>query len=128
MVAAYEELNKVGFAHSVETWIDGQMVGGLYCVAIGRAVFGESMFSKRSDASKIALAGLVAFCLTHGIDMIDCQQNTRHLESLGAAEISREQFTKHVSQSSQQPPPPWQFETVYWNRLLSKNVLTISRK
>ena len=96
MVAAYGELNRASHAHSVETWIDGELAGGLYCVAIGRAVFGESMFTRRPDASKIALAALVAFCRRHGIAMIDCQQKTSHLASLGAREMPRQRFVSHV--------------------------------
>jgi leucyl/phenylalanyl-tRNA--protein transferase len=92
MVEAYTALHQAGHAHSIETWIDGQLVGGLYCVAIGRAVFGESMFSLMPDASKIALAALVVFCLENGIALIDCQQNTAHLASLGAHEVPRNAF------------------------------------
>src|SRR5436190_1310428 len=80
-------------------WSDGRPAGGLYCVAIGQAVFGESMFTRVPDASKIALAALVAFCLHHGIPMIDCQQNTEHLASLGAREIARAAFVAQVAQS-----------------------------
>ena len=119
MVRAYAALHRAGHAHSVETWIDGQLVGGLYCVAIGRAVFGESMFARRPDASKIALAALVCFCLQHGIAMIDCQQNTAHLASLGAREIPRERFVSHVAHAHRTGPPAWRFEPVYWNQLLS---------
>jgi leucyl/phenylalanyl-tRNA--protein transferase len=119
MVRAYAALHRAGHAHSVETWIDGQLVGGLYCVAIGRAVFGESMFARRPDASKIALAALVCFCLQHGIAMIDCQQNTAHLASLGAREIPRERFVSHVAHAHQMGGPVWRFEPVYWNQLLS---------
>ena len=72
--------------HSVETWVDGELCGGLYGVSIGRMFFGESMFAWRTDASKIALAALVALCREHGIELIDCQQNTRHLASVGARE------------------------------------------
>src|SRR5437868_2634231 len=82
MVRAYEAFHRAGFAHSVETWIDGRLAGGLYCVVIGRAVFGESMFTRRPDASKIALAALCAWCRHNRIAFIDCQQNTRHLASL----------------------------------------------
>ncbi len=118
MVAVYQELHRKGLAHSIETWIDGELVGGLYCVAIGHAVFGESMFALRSDASKIALAALVAFCRAHQIALIDCQQNTRHLASLGASEIPRTRFLSHVRTSVQQGPLVWQFEPLYWNLLL----------
>lgn len=118
MVRAYQAFHRVGFAHSVETWIDGQLAGGLYCVAIGRAVFGESMFTRRPDASKIALAGLVAFCRHHGIELVDCQQNTRHLASLGAREVPRAAFVQHAVRAAQQPAPQWRFDPVYWNSIL----------
>ncbi len=118
MVDAYRELHRAGLAHSIETWIDGELVGGLYCVAIGRAVFGESMFARRTDASKIALAALIALCRTAEVRLIDCQQNTRHLASLGAHEIERRTFVTHVAQAAQQPPPAWRFDPVYWDQLL----------
>jgi leucyl/phenylalanyl-tRNA--protein transferase len=120
MVRAYSAFHRAGFAHSVETWIGGRLCGALYCVNIGQAVFGESMFTRQADASKIALAALVAFCLEHGIDMIDCQQNTRHLASLGAREIPRSEFVAHVEQSVKNPSPPWRFEPIYWHRLLTR--------
>jgi leucyl/phenylalanyl-tRNA---protein transferase len=112
-------LHRAGHAHSVETWIDGELAGGLYCVNIGGMVFGESMFAHRTDASKLALAALVAFCLAHGITMIDCQQNTRHLASLGATEIARSVFAAHVAASAAQEAPHWAFEPLYWNQLLT---------
>ena len=118
MIDAYTNLHRAGHAHSVETWVDGELVGGLYCVAIGQAVFGESMFSRKSDASKIALAGLVAFCRAQGVGLIDCQQNTKHLASLGASEISRQLFAAHVSRVSDLPALRWQFENVYWAQLV----------
>ena len=118
MVAAYTALHQAGFAHSVETWIDGELVGGLYCVAVGKAMFGESMFARRTDASKIALAALVAFCRQHGIPQVDCQQNTGHLASLGAREIERAQFLRHVEQARVLPACNWRFESVYWDELL----------
>lgn len=118
MVAAYEALHAAGHAHSVETWVDGRLVGGLYCVALGRAVFGESMFAHATDASKIALAALICLCRREGVELIDCQQNTRHLASLGAHEIGRAQFLRHVAQARQQPACSWRFEPVYWNELL----------
>ncbi len=117
MVRAYEALHKAGYAHSIETWIDGQLVGGLYCVAIGQAVFGESMFTRAPDASKIALAALVCFCRVHGIPMVDCQQNTSHLASLGAREMSRSVFCAQVAVNADLPPPHWQFAPHYWNAL-----------
>lgn len=118
MVAAYQELHTAGHAHSVETWVDGRLVAGLYCVAVGRAVFGESMFTEISDGSKIALAALVAFCRQHGIPFIDCQQVTRHLASLGATPMPRAEFAERVGQQIRQPPPHWQFNPVYWNTLM----------
>jgi leucyl/phenylalanyl-tRNA---protein transferase len=118
MVAAYQAFHRAGFAHSVETWIDGRLAGGLYCVVIGRAVFGESMFTRVADASKIALAALVAWCRQAGVRMIDCQQNTRHLASLGAREIPRSEFVQEVSAQVRRRPAPWHFEPVYWNALL----------
>ncbi len=117
MVQAYGALHRAGHAHSVEAWIDGKLVGGLYCVALGKAVFGESMFSHVSDASKIALAALVCFCRQHGIRLIDCQQNTRHLASLGAAEMSRAEFLAASQSALTQPAPRWHFEPVYWQQL-----------
>ncbi len=118
MVQAYCALHRAGLAHSVETWVNGELVGGLYCVALGKAVFGESMFSWRTDASKVALAALVSFCRFHGIAMIDCQQNTRHLASLGASEMSREAFVSHVSVSASHAPPEWRFLPLYWTEIL----------
>jgi leucyl/phenylalanyl-tRNA--protein transferase len=118
MVEAYTALHRAGTAHSVETWIDGELAGGLYCVGIGRAVFGESMFTRRPDASKIALAALVCLCRRAGVEMIDCQQNTSHLASLGAHEMPRERFVSHVADARQHPGPQWQFEPIYWNELL----------
>jgi leucyl/phenylalanyl-tRNA--protein transferase len=118
MIDAYLALHRAGFAHSMETWVDGELAGGLYCVALGKAVFGESMFTRRDDASKIALAALVALCLRHGVQLIDCQQNTAHLASLGANEISRDRLVGHVAQARGQAPVAWRFEPVYWSELL----------
>lgn len=118
MVSAYRDFHAAGFAHSVETWIDGHLAGGLYCVVIGRAVFGESMFTRVPDASKIALAALVAWCRRMDVHMIDCQQNTRHLASLGAREIPRGEFVQQVANESRRPGVAWQFDPVYWDSLL----------
>ncbi|WP_041676365.1 leucyl/phenylalanyl-tRNA--protein transferase [Ramlibacter tataouinensis] len=118
MVKAYTALHRAGHAHSVETWIDGELAGGLYCVAMGQAVFGESMFTRRTDASKIALAGLVAFCRHHGVRLIDCQQNTRHLASMGAREIPRSDFVAQVAHNRLKPALRWRFDPVYWHDLL----------
>jgi len=121
MVQAYEAFHSAGHAHSVETWIDGRLAGGLYCVGIGKAVFGESMFTRVPDASKIALAALVALCRAHGIECIDCQQNTSHLASLGAREIPREEFVAAVARRVKERAPAWKFEPVYWNDILLRN-------
>lgn len=118
MVAAYCQLHAAGHAHSVETWVDGKLVGGLYCTNVGGAVFGESMFSRASDASKIALCALVALCRAHGVAQIDCQQNTAHLASLGAAEMPRQQFCIAVANAAQQPRPVWYFEPQHWAHIL----------
>lgn len=117
MVAAYIELHHAGYAHSVETWVDGQLVGGLYCVALGQAVFGESMFALQTDASKIALAALIAFARAHGIEWIDCQQNTRHLASLGAREVDRSEFLQWVTQDKKREAPTWTFTPHNWQHL-----------
>ena len=118
MMAAYGALHRAGYAHSVETWFHGRLVGGLYCVALGKSVFGESMFSRASEASKIALAALVCFCRHHGIKQIDCQQNTPHLASLGAREVSRAAFIEQMTEGQKQCPAEWKFETLYWDELL----------
>ncbi len=93
---AYRRLFDLGVAHSVETWRDGQLVGGLYGVAIGRMFYGESMFSHVTDASKIAAAHLARFLEKQGFGMIDCQMNTPHLASLGAREIPRSDFVRQL--------------------------------
>ena len=121
MIAAYKDLHKAGHAHSIETWVDGELVGGLYCLNLGGMVFGESMFAHQTDASKIALSALVAFCKAKDISMIDCQQNTQHLSSFGAREIPRETFTAHVIQQTCRPNPEWIFEAHHWNEILSNN-------
>jgi leucyl/phenylalanyl-tRNA---protein transferase len=123
MVEAYQAFHRAGYAHSVETWIDGRLAGGLYCVVLGRAVFGESMFTRVPDASKIALAALVAWCRQAGVPAIDCQQNTRHLASLGAREIPRAEFVQQVALQSRQPPARFEFEPVYWDAILSHPTL-----
>jgi leucyl/phenylalanyl-tRNA---protein transferase len=118
MVAAYTALHHAGLAHSVETWLGDELVGGLYLVNIGGAVFGESMFSRRTDASKIALAALVAFCRAQGLAWIDCQQNTGHLASLGAAEMPRAVFLAGVQAVGARAAPLWRFEPLYWHHIL----------
>lgn len=94
MQQAYGRLHELGHAHSVETWIDGQLAGGLYGMAIGRAFYGESMFSRVSDASKIALAHLARYLERRGFAVIDCQMRTAHLASLGAREIRRHELVR----------------------------------
>lgn len=119
MVEAYIALHQAGFAHSVETWMQGKLVGGLYCVSVGDTLFGESMFANETDASKIALAGLVAFARSQGITWIDCQQNTRHLASLGAQEIPRAQFLEWVSKAPKDTHRSWRFEASTWDFVLN---------
>jgi len=109
MLDAYSVLARRGFAHSVETWADGSLVGGLYGVAIGRMFYGESMFSRRSDASKVALVTLMRQLERWGFEMIDCQMSTGHLASLGAREIPRASFLERMRRLVRQPdvPGPW---------------------
>jgi leucyl/phenylalanyl-tRNA--protein transferase len=109
MVEAYTTLARLGYAHSVETWADGRLVGGLYGVAIGRMFYGESMFSRQSDASKVALATLVRQLGRWEFEMIDCQMSTDHLASLGAREVPRAEFVSGLRQlvSRPQVPSPW---------------------
>lgn len=90
--AAYAELHRRGYAHSVESWRDGRLVGGLYGVRLGAAFFGESMFSRESNASKVALAHLVARLRVGGFQLLDCQFITDHLASMGAVEIGRDRY------------------------------------
>ena len=111
MVEAYCELHRAGVAHSVETWLDGELVGGLYGVALGRAFFGESMFMRAADASKVALVTLVRQLERWGFGMIDCQMNTAHLASFGAREIPRAEFTRRLQELIHYAPVPvpWRF-------------------
>ncbi len=108
--AAYLRLHHLGHAHSVEAWIDDELVGGLYGVAIGRAFFGESMFSLRTDASKVAFVQLVRQLAAWGFGVIDCQIHSTHLASLGAESIPRHRFNSLVADYRQRPFPPgrWQ--------------------
>ncbi len=112
MIAAYGELHRLGHAHSVETWIGGSLAGGLYGVSIGRMFYGESMFSRESNASKIALAYLAANLARWNFGMIDCQMNTPHLASLGAREIPRAEFIRRLQELIHYPNTiaPWKFE------------------
>jgi leucyl/phenylalanyl-tRNA--protein transferase len=109
---AYARLAREGLAHSVEVWEDDALVGGLYGVAVGRMFFGESMFSRRNDASKVALATLAAQLARWEFELIDCQMSTPHLASLGAEEIPRAEFLAHVARLVARPgvPGPWVLE------------------
>jgi len=108
IIAGYTGLHALGYAHSAEVWLDGELVGGAYGVCIGRMFYGESMFARVSDASKVALAYLVAFLQRHGVEMVDCQQETGHLASLGAAPIPRSRFLEHVHRATARPGiGPW---------------------
>jgi leucyl/phenylalanyl-tRNA--protein transferase len=107
MIAAYSDLHRRGVAVSIETWNDGALVGGLYGVSLGRMFYGESMFARVTDASKIALAALVRLLLREKVRVIDCQQNTRHLASLGAREIGRSDFLAHVRTAVDAAPIDW---------------------
>lgn len=102
--AAYIRLHELGYAHSVETWVDETLVGGLYGLAIGRMFYGESMFSYATDASKIAIAHLTHFLEREGFGLIDCQMNTSHLASLGAREIPRCEFIARLQKLTAIPP------------------------
>jgi len=108
MQAAYLAWHRSGEVHSIETWQGDQLVGGLYGISLGGAFFGESMFTRVSDASKVALACLVAFLRRHGVALIDCQQETPHLASLGARPMARADFLGHVARALECPTPPWQ--------------------
>jgi leucyl/phenylalanyl-tRNA--protein transferase len=103
IIGGYSALHRLGFAHSAETWLDGELVGGAYGVSIGRMFYGESMFARVPDASKIALAYLVHFLREHNVAMIDCQQETAHLASLGATPIARNEFIERLKQAINQP-------------------------
>ena len=103
MKDAYIKLHGLGYAHSVETWCDGELVGGLYGVSLGKAFFGESMFHKTTDASKVALATLVDRLKSWGFHFIDAQMTTEHMLSLGAKEISRRIFLKQLQSALRHP-------------------------
>ncbi|GGY74900.1 leucyl/phenylalanyl-tRNA--protein transferase [Pseudoduganella plicata] len=114
IVEGYTGLHALGFAHSSEVWLDGELVGGAYGVSIGRMFYGESMFARVTDASKVALAYLVHFLRLQGVAMVDCQQETAHLASLGAAPIPRSEFLAHLREAiakprirNWQPVPPF---------------------
>lgn len=107
IVQAYTDLHRKGLAHSAELWAGPELVAGLYFVAIGQAVFGESMFTSVSDGSKMALSLLVHVAQANGVILIDCQQNTAHLASLGANEVGREAFVQHLQAAQHRPSIDW---------------------
>jgi leucyl/phenylalanyl-tRNA---protein transferase len=112
MTEAYLRLAALGYAHSVEAWQDGRLAGGLYGVAVGRMFFGESMFTRVTDASKVAFAQLVGQLQRWDMPLVDCQMSTPHLASLGAREIRRSEFLGHVRRLVNAPPVPgpWRFD------------------
>ncbi|MDR4514081.1 leucyl/phenylalanyl-tRNA--protein transferase [Nitrosomonas sp.] len=115
MVSAYTALHEIGLAHSVETWIDGKLVGGLYGLAMGKVFFGESMFSRAPDASKIAFVYLVRHLIQWNYILIDCQVRTAHLASLGAREISRAEFSQilNIWAKNRVSEEKWDFSYMY---------------
>jgi leucyl/phenylalanyl-tRNA--protein transferase len=118
MIDAYAAWHRAGRVHSVETWVEGELVGGLYGVSLGRMFFGESMFAHRTDASKIALAALVAFCRRHDIATIDCQQRTEHLASFGGREIARTVFQERLRAALAMPDvDDWSYDLNLWEQL-----------
>lgn len=106
---SYGELHTIGYAHSVESWAGDELAGGLYGVCLGGTFFGESMFSHRDDASKVALVALAEECRRRGVTMIDCQIRSAHLESLGAVAIHRNEFLRRLDDPTQvrQEPGSW---------------------
>lgn len=114
IIRGYCALHRSGYAHSSELWHHGELVGGAYGVAIGHMFYGESMFALETDASKVALAYLVAFLKNKGVRMIDCQQETEHLASLGAFPIPRGEFIRHLQLAIEQPAiEAWQVPSIF---------------
>lgn len=103
MLDAYIRLHASGYAHSIESWHEGKLAGGLYGIALGRVFFGESMFAKKTDASKVAFVALVQHLIKWGFKIIDCQVATQHLKSLGAREIARSEFIAILKQTVRIP-------------------------
>jgi leucyl/phenylalanyl-tRNA--protein transferase len=103
MIETYSTLHQQGYAHSIEVWKDEKLVGGLYGLALGAAFFGESMFSYQANASKLALVSLAAFAKLNNIAFIDCQLPTKHLTSMGAIDMSREQYLDILCTALKQP-------------------------
>ncbi len=107
MQTVYQQWHRAGGVHSLEVWVNGQLAGGIYGVCLGRMFFGESMFTRSNNASKIALAHLAIFLARQDVGLIDCQMQTDHLASLGAHTIARERFIEHVAQAVDQPAIAW---------------------
>jgi leucyl/phenylalanyl-tRNA--protein transferase len=106
MMRAYTRMAELGHAHSVEAWADGELVGGLYGVAVGRIFYGESMFTRRSNASKVAVSWLARQLDRWQFELIDCQMSTEHLASLGAREVPRAEFLRRLERGIALPPVP----------------------
>ncbi len=117
MIEAYSLLHEAGFAHSIEAWYQGELAGGLYGVSLGRCFFGESMFTRVSNASKAAFVRLVEYLNRFSFDFIDCQVTTKHLVSLGAREITRSQFLGQLKKSLKLPAMEGK-----WTELFSKRL------
>lgn len=119
MQAALKTLHQQGHAHSVEVWHQGELVGGLYGLSIGQMFYGESMFAKMSDASKVALVALCKHLQAWGWPLIDCQMETDHLKSMGATTLNRAEFEQHLQQQTQTPTnkQAWQYEPALINSL-----------
>ncbi len=117
MVKAYCNLHDLGYAHSVEVWEDQQLIGGLYGISIGKIFFGESMFTKVSNASKFGFISLVRALQQYEFDLIDCQQETKHLESLGARSITRKKFLRILEENTAKPTLKGN-----WNDLLNTEI------
>lgn len=115
----YASLFDLGIAHSVETWFENRLVGGLYCINLGKMVYGESMFSRVSNASKIALVALCTWLKSQDIDWIDCQQETEHLASMGATPLDKTLFLDGIASRIKFPAPDWKWD---------KNVLQMIKK
>ena len=106
MMRAYARMAELGYAHSVEAWVGGELAGGLYGVAVGRIFYGESMFSRRSNASKVAVSWLARQLDRWQFELIDCQMATEHLASLGAREVPRVDFLRRLERGTALPPVP----------------------
>lgn len=107
MAGAYGRLHRMGWAHSFESWVDGRLAGGLYGVAIGRVFFGESMFTRVADASKVALVHAVEYLKALDVELIDCQVASAHTRSLGVVDMPREEFVALIGRLCAEPERPW---------------------